>query len=267
MDGYLDGELDALTNQEIELHLRDCKKCEQAYEAQRALVHTIGDALPYYKASAELRERVQSSLRKEIPGRPMQNASRDMHSPPQSKQSEPRAVLFGTQWNLLALAAAIILTAIIAFNLVPRWQRPGADQFLATQLIASHVRSLMASHLTDVASSDQHTVKPWLDAKLDFAPAVVDLSNQGFPLIGGRLDYLDNRPVAALVYQRRKHFINLFVWPAASEPTSRTKTITRQGYQLVHWVDSDFNYWAVSDVSENDLQAFKDLFEKQVPHH
>jgi anti-sigma factor RsiW len=165
----------------------------------------------------------------------------------------------------LALAATIVLAAVIASNLVPRLQRPGADQLLATQLIASHVRSLMANHLTDVASSDQHTVKPWLDAKLDFAPAVADLGSEGFPLIGGRLDYLDNRPVAALVYQRRKHFINLFVWPAESGSTGADKRITRQGYQLLHWVDSDFNYWAVSDVSDNDLQAFKQVFEKQLP--
>ena len=128
---------------------------------------------------------------------------------------------------------------------MPRLRQPGADQVLATQLIASHVRSLMANHLTDVASSDQHTVKPWLDAKLEFGPAVVDLSPQGFPLVGGRLDYLDNRPVAALVYQRRKHFINLFVWPGPANAAKTTKTITREGYQLLHWVDSDFNYWAV----------------------
>jgi anti-sigma factor RsiW len=146
-------------------------------------------------------------------------------------------------------------------------QRPGADQFLATQLIASHVRSLMANHLTDVASSDQHTVKPWLDAKLDFAPPVVDLSSEGFPLVGGRLDYLDNRPVATLVYQRRKHFINLFVWPAASDSAKTTKAITHQGYQLLHWADPDFNYWAVSDVNANDLQTFKQQFEVQTSHH
>jgi anti-sigma factor RsiW len=170
-------------------------------------------------------------------------------------------------WNWLALAAAIVLTAIIASSFLLRLKQPGADQFLATQLIASHVRSLMADHLTDVASSDQHTVKPWLDVKLDFAVPVVDLSSEGFPLIGGRLDYLDNRPVAALVYGRRKHFINLFVWPGASDEAKAPKTITREGYQLLHWADSDFNYWAVSDVNINDLQLFKQQFETRTARH
>ena len=183
------------------------------------------------------------------------------------KRPEPRTLLLGTPWNWLGLAAAIIFAAIIALNLVPRWQRPEADQFLATQLIASHVRSLMANHLTDVASSDQHTVKPWLDAKLDFAPAVVDLSSEGFPLVGGRLDYLDKRPVAALIYERRKHFINLFVWPEEAGGDRTVKAISRQGYQLLHWVDSDFDYWAVSDVNANDLRTLKELFEKQTPRH
>jgi anti-sigma factor RsiW len=265
MDGYLDGELDPIANQTIEQHLRECQKCDQAYRTHSALIRSIGKATPYYKAPSGLRERIQASLREEIAERPLESVWRDMRSRLQSKQSERRAVLFGTQWNWLALAAAIVLAAIIAFNLAPRLQRPGADQLLATQLIASHVRSLMANHLTDVASSDQHTVKPWLDAKLDFAPVVADLSSDGFPLVGGRLDYLENRPVAALVYQRRKHFINLFVWPAESGSASADKRITRQGYQLLHWVDSDFNYWAVSDVSDNDLQAFKQVFEKQLP--
>jgi anti-sigma factor RsiW len=184
-----------------------------------------------------------------------------------------------TSGHWLARAPADLFAPIIALTLVPRLQRPGADQFLATQLIASHVRSLMANHLTDVASSDQHTVKPWLDARLDFAPPVVDLSQQGFPLIGGRLDYLDNRPVAALVYQRRKHFINLFVWraEAGADRTTRSagnkqrpftlKAISRQGYQLLHWLDSEFNYWAVSDISAKELQEFEQLFEEQIASH
>jgi anti-sigma factor RsiW len=267
MDGYLDGELDPITSQTIEQHLRECRNCEQAYKTHGLLIRAVGNAAPYYKAPAELRERIQSSLREEIADRPMRNITRDAQPLFPRRQPEPWTILFGTPWNWLGLAAAILFAAIIGWNLLPRLQRPGADQLLATQLIAGHVRSLMANHLTDVASSDQHTVKPWLDTKLDFAPPVADLSNKGFPLVGGRLDYLDNRPVAALIYQRRKHFINLFVWPVESNAAKGTETISRQGYQLLHWVNSDFNYWAVSDVSVGDLQAFKQSFEQQVPPH
>ena len=267
MDGYLDGELDPITSQAIEQHLRECHNCDQAYKTQRSLICAIGNATPYYKAPSELRERIQSSLRKETTEHPLRNGVRGAQVQFHKRQPEPRSILSEIPWNWLGLAAAIIFAAIIVSNVLPRLQRPGNDQFLATQLIAGHVRSLMANHLTDVASSDQHTVKPWLDAKLDFAPAVVDLSNEGFPLIGGRLDYLDNRAVAALIYQRRKHFINLFVWPAAPDETRTPKTITRQGYQLLHWVESDLNYWAVSDINEKELQEFKQLFEEQsVPH-
>ena len=267
MDGYLDGELDPITSQTIEQHLRECGRCDQAYKTHGSLIRAIGNATPYYKASAELRERIRSSLREETTDHPARNGVRGAQVLFHKRRSEWRSILSEIPWNWLGLAAAIVFAAIIVFNLIPRPQRPGADQFLATQLIASHVRSLMANHLTDVASSDQHTVKPWLDAKLDFAPAVVDLSQKGFPLIGGRLDYLDNRPVAALIYQRRKHFINLFVWPAGADAARSTKAIARQGYQLLHWKDSDFNYWAVSDVNEKELQEFKQLFEQQILPH
>src|SRR5437773_2914538 len=266
MDGYLDGELDPITSKAIEQHLRDCHNCEQAYKAHTALSHAISRGAPYYKAPTGLRERIQSSLREEIAEQPARAVAPYARPQSATKQPEPRSILFGTSWNWLALAAVIIFAALIAWNLLPGLQRSDAEQFLATQLIASHVRSLMANHLADVASSDQHTVKPWLDAKLDFAPPVVDLTNAGFPLIGGRLDYLDNRPVAALIYQRRKHFINLFVWSAAPDASRVPKTITREGYQLLHWADSDFNYWTVSDVNVNDLQLFKQQFETQTPH-
>jgi len=269
MDGYLDGELDPVTSQKIEEHLRSCPACERAYKANSALVRAMERTAPYYKAPAGLRERIQSSLRDEIAERSKDNGGilRDARPLIARKQAEPRSILFGTSWNWLALAAAIVFAAIVVWNVLPQLQRPGADQFLATQLIAGHVRSLMANHLTDVASSDKHTVKPWLDAKLDFAPAVVDLSSEGFPLIGGRLDYLDNRPVAALIYQRRKHFINLFVWPAGPDTTRTPKAISRQGYQLLHWADSDFTYWAVSDISDGELQTFQRSFGQQISPH
>ena len=267
MDAYLDGELDPITSQKVEQHLRDCPKCEQAYEVETAMAHAIGKAAPYYKAPLELRERIQVSLRETIGASTSRGAAGGGSLPVRRPEAVGRSVFFDMPWNWLAVAAAIVLAAIVASSFLPRLRQGGADQFLATQLIASHVRSLMASHLTDVASSDQHTVKPWLDVKLDFAPPVVDLSSEGFPLIGGRLDYLDNRPVAALVYGRRKHFINLFVWPAASDAAKAPKTITREGYQLLHWADSDFNYWAVSDVNINDLQLFKQQFETRTARH
>jgi mycothiol system anti-sigma-R factor len=264
VDGYLDGELGAVTNQAIERHLRDCAECQRAYEAHDSLVRTIGSTATYEKAPAGLRQRIRSSLAKENRPARAPDSYQDVERARVGNDSDQRSTLFGSQWNWLALAALLMVVAIVGFNFVSG-RRAGSDQFLASQLIASHVRSLMANHLTDVASSDQHTVKPWLDTKLDFAPAVPDLGSEGFPLVGGRLDYLDNRPVAALVYQRRKHFINLFVWPKDSREGQPPEIISRQGYQLLHWIDSDFNYWAVSDVNGNDLQSFKQVFEKQLP--
>jgi len=267
IDGYLDGELDPITSQKVEQHLRDCRKCEQEYEVDTAMAHAISQAAPYYKAPIELRERIQVSLREAIGATTSRRAAGGGLLPVRRPEAVGRGVFFEMPWNWLALAAAIVVAAIVASSFLSRLGEPRADQFLATQLIASHVRSLMADHLTDVASSDQHTVKPWLDVKLDFAAPVIDLSSEGFALIGGRLDYLDNRPVAALVYGRRKHFINLFVWPAASDEAKAPKTITREGYQLLHWADSDFNYWAVSDVNINDLQLFKQQFETRTARH
>ena len=263
MDAYLDGELDPVTSQKVEQHLRDCGVCEQAHEVETAMARAISQTAPYYKAPLELRERIQVSLREAIGATISRGSAEDGPLPVRRPEAVQRGIFFDMPWNWLALAAAIVFVAIVASSLLPRLRQPGADQFLATQLIASHVRSLMANHVTDVASSDQHTVKPWLDVKLDFAAPVVDLSSDGFPLIGGRLDYLDNHSVAALVYQRRKHFINLFIWPTTSADSNEQRMVTRQGYNLLHWIEGDFTYWAVSDVSDKDLQAFKQAFEEQ----
>ena len=157
-------------------------------------------------------------------------------------------------------AAAIVLLA-----LVPFLRGPSTEEFLAREVVSSHVRSLMANHLADVPSSDQHTVKPWFNGKLDFSPPVVDLANQGFALIGGRLDYLNNRPVAALIYQRDKHLINLFIWPSSESSDSGIKSETRQGYHLFHWTRSGMTYWAVSDVEEGQLQEFVQRLQNQSP--
>src|SRR6267154_3279138 len=267
MDAYLDGELDPVTSQKAEEHLRDCPKCEQAYEVETAMAHVINQAAPYYKAPPELRERIQVSLREAIGAPARRAAIAEDPFPVRRLEAVRRGVFFDLRWNWLALAAAIALAAIVASSFLPKLWQPGAEQFLATQLIASHVRSLMADHLADVASSDQHTVKPWLDVKLDFAAPVMDLSGEGFPLIGGRLDYLDNHSAVALVYQRRKHFINLFIWPTTPVDGKEQKIVEREGYHLVHWIDGDFTYWAVSDVSVGDLQNFQRSFGKQLAAH
>jgi anti-sigma factor RsiW len=134
-------------------------------------------------------------------------------------------------------------------------RRPGISGVLADQVVSSHIRSLMANHLTDVISSDQHTVKPWFSGKLDFAPVVKDLSSKGFQLVGGRLDYIADRPVAALVYKRRQHSINLFVWPSPQADSS-PHTMTIKGYDVVNWTQGHMAYWAVSDLNAAELNDF-----------
>jgi anti-sigma factor RsiW len=132
------------------------------------------------------------------------------------------------------------------------------NELIAQDVVSGHVRSLMANHLTDVPSSDRHTVKPWFLGKLDFSPEVRDLAPEGFPLIGGRLDYVSQKPAAALVYQRGKHIINLFVWKADGRSEAHE---SRQGYNLAHWNNAGLSYWAVSDVNSADLEQFSKLMQ------
>jgi anti-sigma factor RsiW len=232
--GYTDGELDLLNNLRVERHLQDCPACAREHQNHQALRSALRTSSLYFAAPANLRKRVRSSLRE---------ASKD----------EPRFSVWSWRW--LALGASLALIAIISVLLFIQ-SSPARDELLAQEIVSSHVRSLMANHLTDVASSDQHTVKPWFDGKLDFSPPVKDLTAQGFPLVGGRLDYVSNRPVAALVYQHQRHFINLFVWPSADDSGDRNKMMVRQGYNLIHWNRAGMSYWAVSDLNINELQEF-----------
>ena len=156
-------------------------------------------------------------------------------------------------WRSLAIAAALVIVGGAAWLTLIRVPALGTDR-LASDVVSSHIRSLMANHLTDVTSTDQHTVKPWFDGRLDFAPPVTDLADRGFPLLGGRLDYVGGRPVAALVYGRRRHVINLFVWPESGRRAP--SQITRQGYHAVHGVGSGVEYWAVSDLDPSELESF-----------
>ncbi len=241
LDAYLDGELDPAGRLEIERHLQDCPLCAQGCEGRRALKRAVGGGDLRYKAPAELQQRIRFALRKEA------NAEK-------AQRAVPR------RW--LAGAASLAIAALALLVVLPVLRDRRADDLVARDVLAGHVRSLMANHLADVPSTDNHTVKPWFDGKLDFSPPVEDLAAQGFPLVGGRLDYIDNRPVAALVYQRKKHFINVFVWPAASQKQSATGKVERQGYDLFHWTKNGMNYWVVSDLEQSDLRGFVDLLQK-----
>ena len=169
--------------------------------------------------------------------------------------------LSGFQWNwawprVLAPLAGAALVMLIALPII---LHTSTEDRLTQEIVSGHVRSLMANHLTDIASSDQHTVKPWFNGKLPFSPPVTDLAAQGFPLIGGRLDYVEDHPVAALVYQRHKHFVNLFTWPSSRTSSTSGELRTRQGYNVIHWRQGGMEYWAVSDVGQDDLRDFVQL--------
>jgi len=144
-----------------------------------------------------------------------------------------------------ALAASLVLAV-----------RPANDGGVVAALVDDHVRSLQPGHLTDVISTDRHTVKPWFDGKLDFAPPVKDLAAQGYPLVGGRLDYLGGRPVAALAYQHGKHPINLFIWPERAGAEAPVDT-ARNGYNVLHWSADGMSLWAVSDLEQDELAEFE----------
>jgi anti-sigma factor RsiW len=196
-----------------------------------------------YQAPTPLRERVTTAVRAAEP-----------------RPSAPDRGRSGANWWQWATMGAVFASgAVVAWTLSLFLAAQGEIAQLSDDVVADHVRSLMAAHLTDVASSNQHTVKPWFNGKLDYTPPVRDLSQEGFPLVGGRLDYLDGRSVAALVYRRRLHTINLFVWPCDDTATSGSKRLIRRGYNIVNWCDGGMQFWAVSDLNAGELQTFTQL--------
>ena len=243
--GYLDGELDLARSLELEQHIHECEICARAYRGQTTLRSSLKNDSLYYRAPENLKKRIQSSLRKEA-------------------RTEVSSFGFGWRWLTLGASLAfMLLIGLAVWRLVPRSTSPYGNELLAQEVVSDHVRSLqIPGHLTDVLSSDQHTVKPWFDGKVDFAPAVKDFASQDFRLFGGRLEYLNNRPVATLIYQRRLHYINLFIWPAEQAGSTGEVTIQRQGYNLIYWTGSGMNYWAISDLNSVELHEFAQLVQQ-----
>ncbi len=233
---YCDGELDLTHSLEVESHVSACQACSRDFQNQQVLKKVLADPSLYFKAPASLRKQVFSQTTR-APARP--------------------GIWF---WKWLMSGATVAAAACFVFVLAVDLLRPSAQERLLQEVAAGHIRSMMANHITDVASSDQHTVKPWFDGKVDFAPPVKDLAQQGFPLIGGRLDYIDGHSAAALVFLRQKHVINLFVWPTTDAFAPPHAPITRNGYHLFHWVSAGMSFWAASDLNEKELGQFVELF-------
>ncbi|MFI4935889.1 MAG: anti-sigma factor family protein [Caulobacterales bacterium] len=233
LHAYADGELDAGNVLALESHLGGCPACAAELAAIRQVKETLRAAAAY-PAPSSLAARIEAVLA-------------EAESPPPAPRRRGGFESWIVSGSIGALAASLAL-----FALMP------AGPSLENQLVEAQARSLQAAHLTDVATSDRHTVKPWFNGKVDFAPPVVDLVGQGYPLVGGRLDHLAGHPAAALVYRRRAHVINLFIWPGEAPAAAQLEK--QQGYSLVRWGQGGLVFWAVSDVDSADLQGFQSDF-------
>jgi anti-sigma factor RsiW len=241
IEAYLDEELDPGLSASVKEHLSSCQPCSDLYSRFRVLRERIGSDAPYYTAPPRLQRSVREALH-------------------EAAAKEARPATSSTPWRWLAIAATVLLAISVSWNLRPAPSQTAAT-LLAENIVSDHIRSLIGTHLMDVPSTDQHTVKPWFNGKLDFSPEVRDFASQGFPLLGGRLDYLMDRPVAALVYGRRQHIINVFTWPAGSKSDRAEDRFSRNGYSATHWVRGSMTFWAVSDVAPSELAQFKRLYE------
>ena len=243
MHGHLDGELDLADDLEVQRHIEECPRCTSEYAALRAMRTRLKDEAFRFEAPAALKEKIRRAL----------PAATILRS--NGYQSQRGAWVQRTARYVVPMAIGAMLALIIA----PRSMAPALNQQLANEVVASHVRSLMATHLMDVASTDQHTVKPWFNGKLDFSPPVNDFVKDGFPLVGGRLDYIEGRPVAALVYQHGKHVINVFMWPTTGTATSAERIETEHGYNVEQLTVAGMNCWVVSDLNQLELDKFAGL--------
>ena len=242
----VDGELAAGESARVGVHLDACPDCAALHERLAGLSVDLRKAAPHFAASDALRSLIQARVGGSTAA-PVPVPEWRLSSRLPWWRRLPRPAL----WSAAPFGAGAVLAAwlMVALVLPPA---PG----LPDEVVAGHIRALQPGHLMDVVSTDQHTVKPWFDGRLDFAPPVKDLQAEGFPLVGGRLDYLDARPVAALVYLRRQHAINLFVWPGGGHTGPSPIESNRSGYNVVRWNRDGMEFWAVSDLGAGELAEF-----------
>jgi len=240
LHALIDGELDAGHAREVEAHAVTCAACGEKLQAFRAMRQAMAGASLKEKAPANLRMRIDAAL-------PAPSAQ--IVAPRKFFQPSRRSFFGG-------FAVGTALSAAVAASLVLTVLRGDQEATVADEVASAHIRSLQAGHLMDVETSDQHTVKPWFNGKLDVAPPVIDLTAEGFTLLGGRLDYIDGEPVASVVYQRRKHIINLFVAQRLGAAHATVNDRTIQGYNVRHWSEQGLDFWAVSDLAGDELDEF-----------
>ncbi|KAA0994989.1 anti-sigma factor [Pseudomonas sp. ANT_J12] len=230
IQGYLDKELDSAMTAKVAGHLASCAECVRLLDEARLLMVSVKRHAPYYTAPASLSASVFAPV-------------------------APRISMIERwrNWLAPAFSAAALALAVVLFVATP-----GSEQPLMDEAVSSHVRSLMGEHLNDVVSSDRHTVKPWFTGKLDFSPPVFDYTAQGFPLLGGRLDYLQHQTTAALSYGRAKHIINVFILPT-TEADKPPQTRSIRGFNVVSWEENHMRFVMVSDVEKGELEALGQL--------
>jgi anti-sigma factor RsiW len=230
LDAYVDNELDPGQSAELQEHFASCAACSRRLSDRESLGRLIR-SVPYHAAPDRLRTAIAAT------------------------RTRPRFTPRLLAWAA-SVTIAVSLGGVTAVRMVRARQAIDSSAAITDEVIGSHVRALMADHLFDVRSTDQHTVKPWFLGKLDFSPPVEDLAPIGFPLVGGRLDYVAGRPAAALVYQRRQHTINLFIWPELTG-TATEDVRSARGFQVRHWNRGGMSFWAVSDLNDTELAQFE----------
>jgi len=247
----LDGELGAGDSRAAQAHLAQCARCQARFKQLQAASISLRSSLEYFRAPASLRSRIGAQIRPAT------------HSPRPATRPGPGVLRLplSSWWQGWAGGLAMpAVAALLALTVGLRIGGPSVDDRLLEEAIGDHTRALMTDHAIDVASSDQHAVRPWFAGRLDFAPPVRDLAANGFPLAGGRLDYLDHTRVAVLAYRRHQHAIDVFVWPVASgEQPLSPRSRSRRGYNVVRWNDGAMNFCAVSDAAPEDLQQLMGL--------